>query len=59
MPPMSRHYGGEGEKVMKSMMKTYKNKKTAKRVFYATENKKKSLKEHTAGMVRKGHLRMK
>ena len=56
--PMSAHYGGSGEKVMKSMMKTYKNKSTAKKVFYATE-KKKGLKEHMTGMARKGHLRMK
>lgn len=57
--PLNKHYGGEGEKVMQSMMKTYKNKKTAKRVFYATENKKKSLQNHTAEMARKGKLRMK
>ena len=44
---------------MRSMMKTYKNKKTAKRVFYATENKRKGLQEHTAEMARKGRLRMK
>lgn len=55
--PMSKHFGGEGERVMKSMMKTYKNKKTAKRVFYATEQK--GLKEHTTEMARKGKLRMK
>lgn len=59
--PLSKHYGGEGEKVMRSMMKTYHNKETANRVFYATENKrkKKGLKEHTAEMAKKGHLRMK
>lgn len=57
--PLSEHYGGSGEKVMKSMMKTYKSKKTAKRVFYATEKKQKGLKEHTTDMARKGHLRMK
>ena len=56
--PLSAHYGGSGASVMKSMMKTYKSKKTAKRVFYATEQKQKSLKERTTGMVRKGHLRM-
>ncbi len=57
--PLSKHYGGHGEKVMKSMMKTYKSKKTAKRVFYATENKQKGLHEKTADMASKGRLRMK
>ena len=44
MPP-SKHYGGQGEKVMRSMRKTYGPEK-AKRVFYATENKGKSVKEN-------------
>ena len=39
--PLSAHYGGKGAKVMKSMVGTYGAKK-AKRVFYATENKRKS-----------------
>lgn len=38
--PLNKHYGGHGEEVMKSMMKTYGEKK-GKKVFYATENKKK------------------
>jgi hypothetical protein len=37
--PESAHYGGSGSKVMRSMRKTYKDPETAKRVFYATENK--------------------
>lgn len=37
--PISKHYKGSGAKVMKSMKETYKNPATAKRVFYATENK--------------------
>ena len=56
--PMSKHFAGHGEKVMKSMMKTYGPEK-AKRVFYATEKKKKGLKEHTADLAHKGKLRMK
>lgn len=37
--PLSKHYGGHGSEVMSSMKKTYKDPDTAKRVFYATENK--------------------
>ena len=40
MPP-SKHFGGKGAKVMKSMQKTYGSTKKAERVFYATENKQK------------------
>jgi hypothetical protein len=40
--PKSRHYGGHGGKVWRSMLKTYGSKKKAERVFYATENKLKS-----------------
>lgn len=39
--PISEHYRGSGEKVMKSMAKTYKDPETRKRVFYATEQKMK------------------
>ncbi len=57
--PVSKHYSGHGEEVMANMMKEYGAKK-GKQVFYATEMKrKKGLKEHTAAMVGKGHLRMK
>ncbi len=44
MAPISEHYDGSGEEVMRKMSKTYKNPKTAKRVFYATENKMNSKK---------------
>ena len=37
--PLSKHFGGKGEKVMASMKKTYGPEK-AKSIFYATENKK-------------------
>ena len=37
--PLAKHYGGHGDEVMSSMSKTYKDPATAKRVFYATENK--------------------
>lgn len=39
--PIDKHYGGSGRKVMRSMRKTYGDTETAKRVFYATENKRK------------------
>ena len=39
--PLSKHYGGAGEKVMKSMRKTYHDPEKAKEVFYATENARK------------------
>jgi hypothetical protein len=38
--PLSKHYGGKGDKVMKKMKKKY-GKKKGKKVFYATENKRK------------------
>ena len=39
--PVSAHYGGKGATVMQRMKETYGAKK-AKRVFYATETKRKS-----------------
>ena len=39
--PISKHYQGHGEEVMAKMKKTYGDSETAKRVFYATENKMK------------------
>ena len=44
--PVSEHYGGEGKKVMRSMMKTYPDPKKAKEVFYATENARKAGKKN-------------
>jgi hypothetical protein len=38
--PLSKYYGGSGEKVMKNMKKEYGDKK-GKQVFYATANKRK------------------
>lgn len=38
--PISKHYGGHGEEVMRSMRKQYGPK--AERIFYATENKQKN-----------------
>lgn len=49
--PLSKHYGGHGEKVMKSMMKTYGPEK-AKEVFYATENKRKAGKKNPYSTLR-------
>jgi hypothetical protein len=40
--PRSKHYKGHGDKVYRSMKKTYGDEDTAKRVFYATENKQKN-----------------
>ncbi len=37
--PLSKYYGGHGEKVMSSMKKQYGEKK-GKQVFYATANKR-------------------
>ncbi len=38
--PLSKYYGGHGEKVMKSMKSQY-GKEKGERVFYATANKRK------------------
>jgi len=40
--PLAKHYGGHGAEVMRSMRKTYRHPETAKRVFYATEQKRKA-----------------
>lgn len=48
--PLNKHFDGHGEEVMASMKKTYGD--DAKKVFYATENKRKSKgrkKKRTAG----------
>lgn len=39
--PLSKHYSGHGAEVMKDMKKRYGAKK-GKKVFYATENKRKA-----------------
>lgn len=43
--PLNKHFSGHGKEVMASMEKTYGDKATADRVFYATENKQKNEKE--------------
>ena len=52
--PRSAHYDGHGEKVYRSMKKTYGDTETTKRVFYATENKRKNEKKksHKRGSKR-------
>ena len=40
--PVSKHYEGHGAEVMSAMKRTYGDTEKAKRVFYATENKRKS-----------------
>ena len=42
---LHEHHRGHGKEVMKSMKKTYGDAMTAKKVFYATENKRKKKKE--------------
>ena len=49
--PLSKYFGGRGEKVMANMKKTYPNPEKAKRVFYATANKKKKKKRRYGGKV--------
>lgn len=51
--PLSKHYGGHGEKVMSSMKKQYGAEK-GERVFYATENKKKSKSKKRHGFASLG-----
>jgi len=49
--PLSEHFGGKGAKVMSAMKNKYGVEK-GKRVFYATENKRKK-KKPAADMVGK------
>lgn len=55
--PLSKHYGGHGEKVMRAMKKEYGDKK-GEQVFYATENKRKKglgPSDHVVHKARKRH----
>lgn len=45
--PLRKHYKGHGDEVMASMRKTYKDPEVRKRVFYATENKRKSARKRS------------
>lgn len=38
--PISKYFGGKGEKIMSAMQKTYGKGKKAKQVFYAMANKR-------------------
>lgn len=51
--PLSKHFGGKGEKVAASMKKEYGA--DWKRVFYATDNKQKT--KHDPGAVLKAMQR--
>lgn len=42
--PLDKYFGGHGEKVMRSMKEQYGSEK-GKKVFYATENKRKQKKK--------------
>jgi len=55
--PLSKHFGGHGEEVMKDMRKRYGSR--AKSIFYATENKqkKKGMKEHMVDLASSGRVR--
>ena len=50
--PLSKHYGGRGAQVMRDMRQRYGE--DAERVFYATENKQKSMKDQV-GRARRAH----
>jgi hypothetical protein len=52
--PLSKYYGGHGEKVMANMTKEYGEKK-GKQVFYATANKRKNMDTGPSHKVRKHH----
>lgn len=43
--PIEKHYHGHGGEVMQAMRATYNDPKEAKRVFYATEQKRKNEKK--------------
>jgi hypothetical protein len=49
--PISKYYGGHGEKVARAMKAKYGE--DWKRVFYATENKRKSVLKKAASMLSK------
>lgn len=49
--PISKYFGGHGEKVMKNMTKEYGAKK-GKRVFYAMSNKRKSKSKNKGNSAR-------
>ena len=56
--PLSKHFGGHGAEVMRHMKKEYG--KDAERVFYATENKRKSsMKDQVNAMKTAGMLKSK
>jgi hypothetical protein len=46
--PLSKYFGGSGEKVMSAMQKEYGSEK-GKKVFYATSNKRKKKKKKGLG----------
>lgn len=52
--PLSKYYGGHGEKVMANMQKEY-GEKEGKRVFYATANKRKGMDAGPSNKVRRKH----
>lgn len=52
--PLSKYFGGGGEKVMKNMTKEYGAKK-GKEVFYATANKKKKMNTGPSDKIKSKH----
>jgi len=55
--PLSKHFGGHGEKVMANMVRQYGSQR-AKRIFYATENARKNDLDGEIGRTIK-HMRRK
>lgn len=54
MAPVSQHYEGNGDEVYRAMKKTYGDSDTTKRVFYATENKRKKHKRKSGRRRKRG-----
>ena len=54
--PIESYFKGHGRKVMANMISQY-GKKKAKQVFYATANKKQSMRDHLTGLKTKGKLK--
>jgi hypothetical protein len=54
--PISKYFSGNGDKVMKSMTREYGEKK-GKKIFYATANKRKGLRDHVIDLKMAGKLK--
>lgn len=54
--PLDKYFSGSGEKVMRNMVGEYGAKK-GKQVFYATANKRKTMKDALAERVYRGKFK--